>query len=87
MICTKCEKRLKILRTINAGPAGRTQDAVCSSCGGKYTVVSVVLEAKGYGEGSRGRAKEILRRGVKFTWSDDGKKIFVTPSSTSPTDK
>ena len=63
MICHKCSTRLKITRTVAAGAAGRTQEAECPGCGGRFTCVTLVLqEVDGYGNGAEAVAKQ-LRNG------------------------
>lgn len=63
MECHKCNMRLKVVRTISAGPAGRTQEADCPGCGGRYTCVTLVLsDSEGYGNGAEAVANR-LRNG------------------------
>ena len=63
MNCAKCNTRLKVIRTISAGPAGRTQEAECPGCNGRFTCVTLVLqEVDGYGNGAEAVAKR-LRNG------------------------
>lgn len=63
MECHKCNLRLKIVRTVTAGPAGRTQEAKCPGCNGRFTCVTLVLqEVDGYGNGAEAVAKR-LRNG------------------------
>ena len=63
MNCAKCGGRLRIVRTVTAGPAGRTQEAECKGCGGRFTCVTFVMrESDGYGNGAEAAAK-LLREG------------------------
>lgn len=60
MICHKCNARLKVVRTVTAGSAGRTQEAECPGCGGRFTCVTLVLqEVDGYGKGAEAVAKRL----------------------------
>lgn len=75
MKCPRCENRLRIVRTVDASPAGKTQDAVCPSCEGRFTVVSLILLRQKYGEGARGRASDLGRKGARIEWGKDGRKL------------
>lgn len=60
MECHKCNVRLKVVRTVTAGTAGRTQEAECPSCSGRFTCVTFVMqEVKGYGNGAEAAAKRL----------------------------
>jgi hypothetical protein len=60
MQCHKCDVRLKVVRTVTAGPAGRTQEADCPKCGGRYTCVTLILsDSEGYGNGAAAVAKRV----------------------------
>lgn len=60
MNCHTCGGKLRVVRTVTAGPAGKTQEAECSDCGGRFTcVVFVLRESKGYGNGAEATAKRL----------------------------
>lgn len=60
MNCTRCNARLKVVRTVTAGPCGRTQEAECSACKRTYTCVTLILsDSEGYGNGAEAAAKRL----------------------------
>ena len=60
MNCSKCNVRLKVTRTVTAGPVGRTQEAECPECRRTYTCVTLILsESEGYGNGAEAVAKRL----------------------------
>lgn len=60
MMCPNCEQKLQIVRTIPAGQAGRTHEALCKECGSRFTCVTVIVqETQGYGSGAEAFAKLI----------------------------
>jgi len=70
MNCHKCDVRLKIVRTVTAGTAGRTQEADCPSCGGRFTCVTLVLqEMNGYGNGAEAAAKRLKSGKIRLETS------------------
>lgn len=71
MECHKCKVKLRVTRTVTAGPAGRTQEAECSECGGKFTCVTFVHPAQGYGTGAEAAAQK-LKKGQLTLKTNDG---------------
>jgi hypothetical protein len=62
MISKCCSKPLRIVRTYNAGPGGKTQEAHCDACGKRWTLVTTSLnEIVGRGSGPRAAAKQIQK--------------------------
>ena len=62
MISKCCSKPLRLVRTYNAGPGGKTQEAHCDSCGKRWTLVTTSLqEISGRGTGPRAVAKQIQK--------------------------
>ncbi len=60
MNCHKCNTRLKVVRTVTAGPCGRTQEADCPTCKVRYTCVTLILsDSEGYGNGAEAVAKRL----------------------------
>lgn len=60
MKCPRCDHKLQIVRTVSAGQAGRTHEALCDVCGSKFTCVTLIVgEARGYGSGAEAFARLI----------------------------
>jgi hypothetical protein len=60
MDCNTCQERLKVVRTVTAGPCGRTQEAECPTCKRTYTCVTLILsDSEGYGNGAAAVAKRV----------------------------
>jgi len=58
--CNKCNTRLKVVRTVTAGPCGRTQEAECPQCNRRVTCVTLILsDSEGYGNGAEAVAKRL----------------------------
>ena len=63
MKCHKCGAKLKVVRTITVESGGKTQEAVCSGCEGRYTCITFIWkEVTGYGTGAEAAATR-LRKG------------------------
>lgn len=63
MNCPKCGNRLRIVRTVSAGPAGKASEAVCDDCEARFTTVTMFLSPSGgRGRGAHATAGR-LRRG------------------------
>jgi hypothetical protein len=74
MRCQKCDQKLKIVRTVDAGPVGKTQEAVCGACGARFTAVTLLVSPlEGRGSGPQALASR-LKRGELTLEAQDGQE-------------
>lgn len=67
MKCPSCGGPLKVVRTVQAEPAGKVQEAKCESCGDRVTIVALILcRAKGRGNGAQAVAKKVAEGKVEL---------------------
>lgn len=72
MICEKCGGRLRITRTVSAGPAGKASEAVCDDCETRFTTVTMLLSpAEGRGNGAQAAASRLKRGEISLETRND----------------
>jgi len=71
MNCSFCQTRLRVTRTVSAGPVGRTQEAECPACKRSFTTVTLILsDSEGYGNGAAAVAKKVRNGKINLETSE-----------------
>lgn len=60
MICHVCGSKLKVVRTVTIQSGGKTQEAICSGCQGRFVCITLVShKIEGYGTGAEAVAARL----------------------------